>query len=91
LKRYDLRKRINDTSKFEVNVKRDRYTIQDKIGVIKKSLFNKSKMLFIDLFDEDTNKEELITTFLALLEIIKLKVATVAQEEPFSDIYIQRV
>ena len=53
------------------------------------SLLNKGggKISFEDAFHTG-NRSELITTFLAMLELIKLKAVVVRQQRLFADIYI---
>ena len=46
---------------------------------------------FYELFDEDATRSEVITTFQALLELMKLQFLTARQEEVFGDIYIVRL
>ncbi len=45
-------------------------------------------MLFKDLFTTATVKAEVIVTFLAVLELLKLKVISIKQDSQFSDIMI---
>jgi segregation and condensation protein A len=60
-------------------------TIQDQIGVILERL-----ILFGDLFQRGHSVAELVVTFLALLELIRLQAVTFRQEAPFSPIWILR-
>ncbi len=45
---------------------------------------------FFDLFEPDYSKTEIITTFQALLELLKLQVVRATQTEVFGDIVIHR-
>jgi segregation and condensation protein A len=47
-------------------------------------------MYFSELFRNAANKVEVITTFLALLELIRLKEIVVKQSNVFGDIVIER-
>ncbi|MBI3999834.1 MAG: segregation/condensation protein A, partial [Candidatus Omnitrophica bacterium] len=51
----------------------------------------RGSILFHELFGEQFTKNELIATFLALLEIIRSKFAQVVQEKQFGDILISKV
>jgi len=43
---------------------------------------------FDELFSEDSSRERLIATFLALLELCRLKLAKVIQNSPCGELYI---
>lgn len=70
-------------------VAREPFTVQDKIDDIL-FLLAKSRgpLLFTDLFTRSGSKNEVITTFLALLELMKLKQVAVRQYGLFAPIYI---
>ncbi len=68
---------------------RPRFTVGQKVAVIVARLrWAKEGILFVDLFDEDSTRAELIVTFLALLELIRLRRIRVAQERLFGDIRV---
>ncbi|HHY70670.1 MAG TPA: segregation/condensation protein A [Thermoanaerobacterales bacterium] len=48
----------------------------------------KSRILFSKLYDHETPKLEIITTFLAVLELIKMNRVFADQEKPFGDIVL---
>lgn len=66
-------------------------TIEEKIEFIKSELSTKNKLIFKDLFRGRFTKNELIATFLALLELIRLKFVQVRQSENFGEIFIERI
>jgi chromatin segregation and condensation protein Rec8/ScpA/Scc1 (kleisin family) len=47
-------------------------------------------MLFVDLFDENTSRIQVIGTFLALLELVKSRVVKAFQVEQFGAIRIMK-
>lgn len=71
-------------------VVKDEFTVSEKIHDILHLLVEKNSMLFLDLFRSAKNKFEMITLFLAILELIKIKEIVVRQLEPFGDIEIVR-
>jgi len=74
---------------FFKSMKKDTYTVQDKIKHIGGLFSEKVKSLnFSTLFSEDTTKEEVICTFLALLEMLKLKHVSIKQASNFSEILV---
>ena len=50
----------------------------------------RATLRFSDLFEGVTSRSEVVVTFLALLELIRLKQLTAVQREPFGEIQICR-
>lgn len=69
---------------------KDEFTVSEKIHTILHQLMEKQKMYFTELFRAAKNRFEIITIFLALLELIKIKEVIVAQATPFGEIEIFR-
>ena len=69
-------------------MQREEITIEDRIGYIKKAMRTKRKLTFKDLFFETPSKYEVITTFMALLEMLKLNQILVDQEGPNKNLII---
>ena len=69
---------------------KNEFTVSDKIHQIYHLLAERSKILFTSLFKDAKNKDEVIATFLAILELIKMREVFVAQKDFFSDIEIIR-
>ena len=66
-------------------------TIEQKIQEIQRILTERKEIRFRELFGNKVTRNELIVTFLALLEIIRSKFALVAQEKQFGEILITKV
>lgn len=89
LKRQDIRK---DKIRSGFNsVSRDLFTINDKIQYISDLLFLKKEFKFREAFKKDASKSEVVVTFLAVLELIKIKKISVTQKNNFDEIYISAV
>jgi segregation and condensation protein A len=69
-------------------IERDPFTVDEKIEYIKEILQIKKTISFIDLFSADVTKNEIITTFQALLELIREQYVTVSQKAVYDDILI---
>ncbi len=67
----------------------EQYSIQDKMGKILKDLEEIPKILFTSLFT-DNSRKAIVTCFLALLELIRLRKVIVRQNQIFSEIEIYR-
>lgn len=68
----------------------DRFTVNDKIEHLMATVEAGKAIRFDSLFADVTTRAEVIVTFLALLELIKLNEFEVAQHDPFGDILISR-
>jgi segregation and condensation protein A len=69
----------------------DRFTVSDKIQLIQGRLAERSRIVFEDLFLEAASRTEIVVTFLAVLELIRLKEIGVSQEGPFGVIQLTRL
>ena len=71
-------------------VRREKFSVQDKMQDILLLLQReRGEMLFTAAFTRSGTKAEVITTFLALLELIKLKRVLIEQAHSFAAIYIK--
>ena len=68
----------------------DRFTVSDKIDYLIKEVKPGEQMTFFSLFEEATSKNEVIVTFLALLELIRLKEFRFEQKQLMGEIAIER-
>jgi segregation and condensation protein A len=85
LKRLENR-RENLREIFEEN-----FTVSDKIDYILQTVSTGLTVAFSSLFATAASRTEIVVTFLALLELIRLKQLRVTQQAPFSDIEIERI
>lgn len=69
-------------------IKRDHFTVEDKFKHIRHHLDSQDRIMFSKLFGEYFTKEEVVVTFLALLELLKLKEIRITQNTLFEDIEI---
>lgn len=71
-------------------VVKNEFTVSDKIHQIYHILAKQSKILFSSLFVDAKNRDEVIATFLAILELMKMREIFVVQKSFFEDIEIMR-
>jgi len=69
----------------------DRFTVSDKIQFIMGEMTQRSRIVFEQLFVDGASRTEIVVTFLAVLELIRLKQIGVAQESPFSPIELVKL
>jgi len=65
-------------------------SIEEKMAEIKNCLIEARSVPFSKLFKNRWSRNELIATFLALLEIVRTKFARILQEKQFGEILIER-
>lgn len=75
----------------ERKITMDRFTVSDIVGKIKDVMLIRDSVSFYDLFDEDYTKSEIITTFQALLELLKMQYIKVEQQSTFGEIILHKV
>jgi segregation and condensation protein A len=83
LRRFETRDDLRDI--FD-----DRWTVSEKIEQLSGVVAERSRLKFSELFDHVTSRSEVVVTFLALLELIRLKRILVEQTESFDEIEIRR-
>ncbi len=69
---------------------RDEFTVEQKIHDLLHLLLQDAMLSMSSLFAKAKNKLEMIVTFLAVLELIRLKEVVIIQKEMFSDIQLMR-
>lgn len=81
-----------DTSRkgFFHSLKRDMFTVEQKMDLIRDRILSQEKIFFESLFADDYIKSEVIVTFLAILELLKLKTVKIKQDKLFDRIEIIR-
>lgn len=68
----------------------DNLTVRERMNVILEMLEGKDSVSFVDLFEQSCHRLVVIVTFLAMLELIRLRVARVFQAETFGPILVSR-
>ena len=69
-------------------VREEPWTVEMKVQELRVLLTVKRQLKFLDLFTEGKSPLELVVTFLALLELMRQRVARAIQERPFAEISI---
>lgn len=81
LERAQGEEKIHDVAEEEV-------TVADQMEMILNVLREKSELVFQSLFPRGAGRIVIVATFLALLELIRIKKAAAVQERPFGEIRI---
>lgn len=69
---------------------KEEFTVEQKIHEILHCLLDQSSVMLNDLFAKSKTKSEVIVTFLAILELIRLKEIKVIQKKVFADVEVMR-
>lgn len=67
-------------------IAREEYKIEDMMGQIRQEMTHKGDLTLRQLFAHSQDKQHMITLFLAVLELIKVKEITVEQTETFGEV-----
>jgi segregation and condensation protein A len=67
----------------------ERFSITDRINELSELLKRRHRMAFVDLFEGQSSRGELIVTFLALLEMTRLRLTRLFQDGPLAPIEVE--
>lgn len=80
-------KRVKQTAEHHIDV--DRISISERINQLTDLLRGKARVPFEDLFEEAMTRSDLVVTFLALLEMTRLRMTRIFQDDPLDPIYVE--
>ena len=85
--------RVLAKSKVKIthDVVADRISLTDRIHQLVDMLKARHRMMFEELFEGVTSRFDLVITFLALLEMTKLRMTRLFQTEPLAPLYVEAV
>ena len=83
-----MTKKQEEFSKSHTTIVRDEYKIEDMMEVVRQRCQAHRRLALQDIFAETKDMNEVITLFLATLELIKTQELILVQEESFGDIYL---
>jgi segregation and condensation protein A len=69
----------------------DKWSVSEKIEFLMRAISEQPALRFSQLFEKVTSRAEVVVTFLALLELIRLKQIAAVQAEAFGEIELHRV
>jgi segregation and condensation protein A len=87
----DAFQRVLEKSKIKLShdIVADRVSLSERIGQLSDLLAGRRRLAFEELFETLSTKFDLVITFLALLEMTRLKMTRLFQTEPFGPLYIE--
>lgn len=81
--------RVGEEFFYEVEL--EDVTLEEKMELVTAELAEKGRVLFVDLVSRTPRRIHVVVTFMALLELARLRRIAVAQEGPFSEIWVYPV
>ena len=85
-----LSKKKEEFSQSHTTILRDEYKIEDMMVIVREALVEGEHLCLQGLFKETKDLQEVITLFLATLELIKTQEILLIQKESFGDIYLMK-
>jgi segregation and condensation protein A len=73
-----------------LEVEAEEVSLEERIESLKRRIEEADVIAFADLFEAGSTRADLVATFLALLEILRMGFATVKQTRSFGEIWIHR-
>ncbi len=86
-----LVEQLPDPEALKKKVIRRIISLEEKIAYFKRIFSQKEKGTFVSLLGNDTDNESLSISFLAFLELARIKVIRVHQEEHFGEIIFEKI
>ena len=83
-------KRLEQKQGSTRDIFEDKWTVSEKIEYVVRILSSRESVRFSELFEDATSRSEVVCTFLALLELIRLKQLVCGQTEDFGEIEIRK-
>jgi segregation and condensation protein A len=83
----EILKRVKQTADHHIDF--ERISITDRINQLSDILRERPSVAFADLFAGARTRADVIITFLALLEMTRLRLTRIAQESPYAEIHIE--
>jgi segregation and condensation protein A len=87
----DAFQKVLDRSKVKLShdIVADRISITDRINELADLLATRKRLTFDAMFEDLATKFDLVITFLALLEMTRLKMTRLFQSEPLGPLYVE--
>jgi segregation and condensation protein A len=83
-------KRFQEKTAGTREIFEDKWTVSEKMEFVLKIISERASVKFSELFETAANRAEVVCTFLALLELIRLKQLACVQPEPFAEIEVSK-
>ncbi len=74
-----------------MEIHREEISLADMLRNLKKRIFQDTEFSLLSFFEEMHTKRELVTAFMAVLEIVRTESVKLLQSQTFGDIILKRI
>jgi len=78
-------------NEVKMEIQREEITLADMIRTLKKRIFEEAELSLLKFFEEMHSRRELVTAFVAVLEIVRTEAVKLLQPQTFGDIILRRI
>lgn len=82
---------VRHKDQVQLEIKREEISLADMIKTLKKRIFETGELNLLSFFEEMHTRRELVTAFIAVLEIVRTETVKLVQKKTFGDIFLKRV
>jgi segregation and condensation protein A len=83
------RAEFNVAGELPKTITKETVSVADKVKDVASKIRTENKVAFFDLFESNYTRLEVINTFLAILELIKMQIAKATQDEENKNIFLE--
>jgi segregation and condensation protein A len=76
---------------IKMEIQREEISLADMIMELKRRIFDAGELSLLSFFEEMHTKRELVTAFIAVLEIVRTETVKLIQKQTFGDVILRKV
>jgi segregation and condensation protein A len=78
-------------NEIKMEIEREEISLADMIKTLKRRIFDEGELSLLKFFEEMASHRELVTAFIAVLEIVRTESVKLMQKQTFGDIILKKV
>jgi segregation and condensation protein A len=82
---------VRHKEQVTMEIEREEISLSDMIKALKKRIFDEIELNLLSFFEEMHTRRELVTAFIAVLEIVRTEEVKLVQKKTFGDIFLKKV
>ncbi len=82
---------VRQKDEIQMEIAREEVSLSDMIKMLRKRIFEENELSLLAFFEEMHNRRELVTAFVAVLEIVRTESVKLVQKATFDDIILRKV
>ena len=76
---------------IKMEIEREEISLADMLKTLKRRIFEENELSLLKFFEEMHSKRELVTAFIAVLEIVRTEAVKLLQNKTFGDIILKKI